>query len=62
MIAYLQGVIKKKFDRSIILDTGKVGYLVFVPTRLIEKLEEQAEFELFIFTKVREDDISLYGF
>jgi Holliday junction DNA helicase RuvA len=62
MIAYLQGTIRKKFDRSLILDTGNVGYLVHVPTRLAEKMEENGPSELFIFTKVREDDISLYGF
>lgn len=62
MIGYLQGTIQKKLPKSIILNTGNVGYLVNVPTPLYEKCSEGKILELYIFTKVREDDISLYGF
>ncbi len=62
MIAYLQGTIRKKFEKSIILDTGQIGYLVHIPLPIIEKINEKEDIELFIHTKVREDDISLYGF
>lgn len=62
MIAYLQGTIHKKLGKSVIINTGKVGYLVHVPTPLFEKIKEKSEVEFFIHTKVREDDISLYGF
>ncbi len=62
MIAYLNGAILKKLEKAIILDTGNVGYLVYVPAPLYERLEEKQNIELFIYTKVREDDISLYGF
>ena len=62
MIAYLQGSIKKKLPKSIILDTGNIGYLVHLPTPLLEKTVEKEMIELFIYTRVLEDDISLYGF
>lgn len=62
MIGYLQGTIKKKLAKNIILNTGDVGYVVNVPGPLLEKCAEGKKLELYIFTKVREDDISLYGF
>lgn len=62
MIAYLQGKVLKKLAKGIIVDTGSIGYLVNVPTPLQEKLAEKSNLELYIHTKVREDDISLYGF
>ena len=62
MIAYLQGTVKKKFEKSLILDTGNIGYLIYTPISVIEKVNEKEDTELYIFTKVREDDISLYGF
>lgn len=62
MIGYLQGTIQKKLTKSIILNTGNVGYVVNMPAPLFEKTKEGKHLELYIFTKVREDDISLYGF
>lgn len=61
MIAYLQGAILKKLDRQIILDTGKIGYLVTIASPLFEELEVGDQTELFIYTHVRENEISLYG-
>ncbi len=62
MIAYLSGTIIKKVPKAVILDTGSVGYLVHLSTPLHEKLSEKEQVEFYIHTKVREDDISLYGF
>lgn len=62
MIGYLQGTIHKKLGKAIILNTGNVGYVVHLPTPLLEKCVEGKPIELYIFTKVREDDISLFGF
>ena len=62
MIAYLSGTIRKKLPKAVIIDTGSVGYLVHLPIPLLEKTEEKAAAEFFIHTKVREDDISLFGF
>ncbi len=62
MIGYLQGTIQKKLGKNIILNTGNVGYMVNLPAPLLEKCREGKLLELYIYTKVREDDISLYGF
>lgn len=62
MIAYLQGTIQKKILKGVILNVNGVGYQVSVPLPYLEKIKEQQNIELYIHTKVREDDISLYGF
>lgn len=62
MIAYLQGTVRKKNEKGIIVDTGSIGYLVYLPQTIHDKMKEKQDIELFIETRVREDDISLYGF
>jgi Holliday junction DNA helicase RuvA len=62
MIAYLQGEILQKNKQSVILLTGQIGYEVFVSKPLLEQLEKGQKQEFFIYTKVREDEISLFGF
>lgn len=62
MIAYLSGKILKKFEKSIILNTGNVGYLVNISSCRIQELEENSEAEFFTYTAVREDAIEIYGF
>ena len=62
MIAYLQGKILQKNKQSIILLTGQIGYEVFVSKLRIEELAKGKNIELFIYTKVREDEITLFGF
>lgn len=62
MIAYIEGIILKKLNKTLIVKTESIGYLVYVPTLTFEKAQEKKKIELFIYTKVREDDISLYGF
>jgi Holliday junction DNA helicase RuvA len=62
MIAYLSGKILKKFEKSIILNTGTVGYLVNISSSKIHDLEENSEAEFFTYTAVREDAIDIYGF
>lgn len=62
MIAYLKGQILKKTEKGIILDTGNVGYLVSLPTNLLQSVEESAQVEFFIYSNIREDAFDLYGF
>ncbi len=62
MIAYLTGTVLKKLPKSIILKTENIGYLVHISESSLQKISENDTVELFIHTKVREDDISLYGF
>jgi holliday junction DNA helicase RuvA len=62
MIAYLSGKILKKLDRSIILNTGQVGYLVNVTDDLLSNLKENENAEFFTYTNVREDALEIFGF
>lgn len=62
MIGYLKGTVLKKTQRSLILDTGNVGYLVSVNELLLSSLTEHDEIELFAYTHVREDILEIFGF
>ena len=61
MIGYLNGRVKFLFDDSCILEVGGVGYKVFVDAQTKQTLNISATAELFIYTAVREDAITLYG-
>lgn len=62
MIAYLKGQIIYKNKNSIILLSNSIGYEVHLTGRLIDPLEINQEAEFYIYTKVREDELSLFGF
>ncbi|MBT4917205.1 Holliday junction branch migration protein RuvA, partial [Candidatus Peregrinibacteria bacterium] len=62
MIAYLQGKIRNKSDKSIIIDTGNIGYYVTVTKELSSNIEDKEEIELFIHSYIKEDAFDLYGF
>ncbi len=68
MIAYLHGkVILRDMEKSlVILETHGVGYEVYMPMPNFEKnsayVSEGSDLNLFIYTYVREDRITLYGF
>ena len=62
MIAYLNGQVLKKAEKSLILEVNGVGYAVSTTTQTLAELEENDSAELFIHTHVREDEITLYGF
>jgi len=61
MIGYLNGTIRFLFDDSCILEVGGVGYKITVDSRTRQGLTANAAAELFIYTAVREDAITLYG-
>jgi holliday junction DNA helicase RuvA len=62
MIGYLKGEVINISKQNITLLCGQVGYEIFCTSNFSENLEKNSQLELFIFTRVREDDISLYGF
>lgn len=62
MIAYLNGSVQSKQEKTIVLQVNGTGYLVYATRGMIEKTNPGEKMELFIHTNVREDDISLYGF
>ena len=63
MIARLSGRLVKKETNQVIVDVGGVGYQVVIPLSTYYELGEQgADVSLRIYTHVREDVLSLYGF
>jgi len=63
MIAYLAGKLLEKRPDSVIIETNGVGYEVFVPLSTYYELGDAGTTaELRIYTYVREDALSLFGF
>ena len=62
MIAYLKGEIVFKADEYIILEVQNIGYKVFMSKTAIDKLEEEKEIKIYTYLRLREDDVSLFGF
>lgn len=63
MISHLTGIYDHATKNSITIDVKGVGYHVFVPLSLLNKLPKKGqEIKLYTSQVVREDSISLYGF
>ena len=62
MIAFLHGKIIDKTSRTLIIDVNGVGYSVSTPESVLQNAEIHLPMDLHIYTNVREDEISLYGF
>ena len=63
MIGYLRGVLLESSFSQVIIDVNGVGYEVNIPLSTFDKLPlERNEAELFVYTQVREDAITLFGF
>lgn len=62
MIGHLRGEVFFKEGSFIILDVKGVGYKVLGSRDVLAKAIKGTSLELFIYTHVREDNISLFGF
>ncbi len=63
MIAYLKGKLEIKTKGYIVIEVAGVGYKVYMPENATQKLGEIGqEVKVHTFMRVREDDVSLYGF
>lgn len=63
MFHYIKGNITMKFEGGVVIETGGIGYEVFVPDNSSVYLADSRETVLlFTVMIVREDDVSLYGF
>ncbi len=62
MIAYLKGTVKTKSEKTIIIDTGNIGYSVFLPAPILDAVSLNENIELFIHSHIKEDAFDLYGF
>lgn len=62
MIGYLTGRIISSKPTKIILDVNGVGYNINISINTFEKISEKESVSLFIYTNVKEDSITLFGF
>ena len=63
MLAYIKGTLEMKTTGYVVIDVGGLGYKVFMSDAGIEKLGNIGEkVKVHTYYKVREDDISIYGF
>lgn len=65
MISYIKGNVVYKDDNFIIVETGGIGYKIFVsPTTMagISEIDEEKQIKIYTFMNVKEDSISLFGF
>ncbi|MDR0596635.1 MAG: Holliday junction branch migration protein RuvA, partial [Clostridiales Family XIII bacterium] len=62
-ISYIHGKLAYKLDSSVVVDTGGVGYEVFMPdSSPVFLAAEGEEVQIFTVMIVKEDEMSLYGF
>ena len=62
MIAYLKGKLVVKTDTYIIIEVSGIGYKIYMTKKALDLLSENKEVKVYTYLKVREDDISLFGF
>lgn len=63
MFAYLKGVFDSRTMDYIVLDVNGVGYKIFMSENSMKEIGEIGEeIKVHTYVKVREDDISIYGF
>lgn len=63
MFAYIKGSLEMKFKNYVVIDVGGVGYKIFMAENAIESIGEIGNIvKVFTYYRVREDDISLFGF
>jgi len=62
MIAFLRGRIINKAGNYLILETGNLGYQIFVSENFLNNLKIDTEVEIYTHHHVREEAADLYGF
>src|SRR3990167_8491176 len=62
MIGFLTGNIITLKPTKLLLDVNGVGYLVNISINTFENISDKKEISLHIYTSVKEDSITLFGF
>ena len=63
MYAYIKGSLEVKTKGYVVIDVSGIGYKIFMSETAIEKLGEIGQvIKIHTYLRVREDDMSLYGF
>ena len=63
MISYIKGNLENKNIDNVVIDVGGIGYKVFMTAKSMNQLGETGnQVKVYTYMRVREDDISLFGF
>ena len=62
MIGYIKGAIISKSNKALLVDTGGVGYELFVPKNLVSAQKKGSSISLWVYTHLKQDSLELYGF
>lgn len=63
MFAYIKGSLEMKFKDYLVIDVGGLGYKIFMSETAINTIGQIGDIvKVFTYYRVREDDISIYGF
>ena len=62
MIAHVFGTVAEKFNDSIVVDTGGVGYEIYVAASDFERFSVGGEAKIYTYHHVREQAEELFGF
>lgn len=63
MYAYINGILKNKMESYVIIEVNGIGYKIFMSQSSIDKMPEiENKVKVYTYLKVREDDMSLFGF
>ena len=60
MYGYIRGTIVEIASNYVVIDNNNIGYMVYVPNPYSYQLDK--EYTIFIYTKVTEEEYTLYGF
>lgn len=60
MYSYIKGIITELNSNSVVLECNGIGYLIYVPNPFSYEINN--EYKIYIYTKISEDEQSLYGF
>ena len=63
MLAYITGTLEIKQGDYVVIDVGGIGYKIFMARKAIDEIGKIGEkVKVYTYMKVREDDISIFGF
>ena len=63
MLAHIKGTLEMKTQDYVVIDVGSLGYKVYMSASGMEQLGEIGKIvKVYTYYRVREDDISIYGF
>ncbi len=62
MIAFISGTVEALEENAAIIDTGSIGYRVFMSPYSLSTLSKGSHTKIYTYLKVAEDAMDLYGF